>query len=369
MVDILVLNNRSHEPIEEFLRKIFQKTSNNFDVKFIDRNWGLILTTLEFIINLLRTKPNAVWVVGSGFSSFFSVLLGKFIPGTTVVFFHNDFTYLRMRDIYTSNEIGWVRLQVEKIQEGGPLYMADQIVTMSDYHEDYLTEKGVSKPFIRVPHGVNVDEFNPNIKSNLRSEWMANNDLLVGIVATFNWSKSKDIGYGWSLVESLQYLQDEPVTGVFIGEGDGIEHLQRRAEELGVTDSTVFTGRVSHEEIPKYMATLDVGILVLTDHPADRMKPTLKLPEYLASGLYIVCDDNGVAASILDDCCSSILPYDGIRDGDFPKKLGEELQSLCLDSQRLAKGSNYSREIAEDYFAYEKLQETVYSWAESHIDH
>lgn len=369
MADVLVLTNRSHEPFNEFVEKIFEKAVKEFDIAFVERGPNPISTAASFIAAIVRHRPAILWVIGSGFASVFATVAGKLVPATTVVFFHNDFTYLHMRDVAT-HDVSRLRLLAERIQEGVPLHLADVIVTMSDYHESYLRQKGLYQPFLRIPHGVDINQFHPTKNEEVRTELGIDDQLAVGIIATFNWSDVHDIGYGWSLVEALQHLDDEPVIAAFIGGGPGVDRLQERAEELGVTDSVVFTGRVPHYRVPAIAAALDVGILVLTNHPADMMKPTMKLPEYLASGMYVVADDHGVASTLLDEEAASLLPYEGLRDEAFPERLADELRHLVEEPARLERGARHSREVAESHFAYEHLQERVRDWLREELaDH
>jgi glycosyltransferase involved in cell wall biosynthesis len=232
---------------------------------------------------------------------------------------------------------------------------------MSEYHERYLREKGIIKPFIRLPHGVYTDEFVPDIGADVRTDLGIDDDeLAVGVVGTLNYSKKQGVGYGWTLIEAIAKLDESaPVKAVLIGGGDGLDYFKDRIQELGIEDKVVLTGHIQHEDLPSYLGALDVGVLVKPDHPADKMAPTMKLPEYLSAGLYVIADDNAFASTILNEECASLIRYDGIRDRQFPQSLAKELARLVADPDRVQRGQIHSRELAEEMFDYRHLQRNL----------
>jgi glycosyltransferase involved in cell wall biosynthesis len=229
---------------------------------------------------------------------------------------------------------------------------------MTPYHERYLREKGIGNPFVRVPHGVDLDTFTPDGGESVRDDLGVGDRLAVGIVGSFNRSEVHGTVYGWTLLEALadDALADAPVVGVLIGGGDDLDYIEEKVADLGIEDRVVTTGRVPHEEIPDYIAALDVSLLVKTDHPADKMTTTMKLPEYLAAGTYPLVDANTYAATVLDDSSVSVLEYDGIRDPEFPGRLAEELAALVADRERVRAGGEYARSVAEERFDYDRIR-------------
>lgn len=368
MSRVLVLTNRKPSFFQEFSREIFGDVEDAHDVTYGDREGNLLATTLRFLWLLFSIRPDLLWIAGSGFATVFVCLFAKALPGTTVVFYHNDFTYQFMRDF---KEVGWLRLQVERIQEGGPLRLCDVVGTMTEYHERYLVErKGIDGPFFRIQHGVDVEEFTPGGGESVRAEHGLDDELVVGVVGTFNRSSVHDVIYGWTLLEALARpeLADAPVVGLLVGGGEDTDYLQRRIEELGIEDRVITTGYVDHDRLPDYLAAMDASLLVKTEHPADKMTTTMKLPEYLAAGTYVVADDHAFAATVVDGDHASLLPYEGYKDESFPGRLAEELASLAADRDRVAAGGRHSREAAERQFDYDRIRSHVLEGVEAYLD-
>lgn len=358
MADVLVLNNRKPYFFVEFVDIIFEEVEEHHDVTRLDREGSVLDTTRAFVTAFLWERPDAAVVVGSGFATFWVTLVGRILPSTDVVFFHNDFTYQYYRDF---TEDAWLRTQVERLQEGGPLRLCDAVWTLTPYQEDYLREKkGISKPFIRVPHGVDVDEFRPDAegRDEVREELDLDEDTLaVGVVGTFNRSDKHDIVYGWTVLRALAELDDDDdVVGVLVGSGDAMKYIRERAEELGISDRLILTGHVQHDRLPAYLAALDATVLAKQDHPIDKMTTTMKLPEYLAAGTYPIVDDHAYAQTILDHDVVGVLPFEGIKDEAFPGRLADHLRLLLDDRERLRAGQRHARAVAEERFDYETLQ-------------
>ena len=87
-----------------------------------------------------------------------------------------------------------------------------------------------------------------------------------------------------------------PVRALIVGDGDGLPHLQQRAQELGLGDRVRFTGRVPIEEVPLYTSMMDVALSTQTNNRIGQVRTTGKLPEYMAAGCYVLATDVGKLA-------------------------------------------------------------------------
>ena len=61
-----------------------------------------------------------------------------------------------------------------------------------------------------------------------------------------------------TLVEAMPHLSGLPVKLVLVGPGPSQEELGRRAEELGVADRVILTGKCSPEEVAVLLKQADV---------------------------------------------------------------------------------------------------------------
>jgi glycosyltransferase involved in cell wall biosynthesis len=84
-----------------------------------------------------------------------------------------------------------------------------------------------------------------------------------------------------------------------VGEGLEREWCARIARELGLADTVVFTGSVPHEQVPQYVAAMDVATVPYGKLDQFYFSP-MKLFEYMAAGRPTVAASLGQIAEVVD---------------------------------------------------------------------
>ena len=141
-----------------------------------------------------------------------------------------------------------------------------------------------------------------------------------------------------TLVEAMPHLSDLSVKLVLVGPGPSQEELGRRAEELGVADRVILTGKCSPEEVAVLLKQADV--FSLASYHFDN-QPMVFL-EAAACGLPIVyCDER------MTECLTerNAILTDGIEGEDFARVFA----SLLSDDARLAALSEGALEVAQQF--------------------
>jgi len=99
------------------------------------------------------------------------------------------------------------------------------------------------------------------------------------------------------ILQALEILENrgKSMRLIIIGDGSQRTKLEERAENLGVSDSVEFTGRVPHDKIPEYLNNSDIFVLSsqMENHP-------IALKEALACGVYSVVPNKGRIGKIID---------------------------------------------------------------------
>lgn len=229
-----------------------------------------------------------------------------------------------------------------------------QIVVRGHGHLEFLKHYGIDVPAVVIPDGVDVDMFQPaNTADTMRSELhIDSSSLVVGVVGASMWTDRLGIGYGWDLVEAVGQLRHRDVVGVLIGGGDGVGHLKKRAQDLGVTNRLRFVDRVPLEQLPAYVNGLDVCLSTQTNNWVGRVRTTGKLPLYLSCDRFILASRVGEAERVLEE--EMLVPYDGVVDREYPARLAERIDGLVKDRHRLRlEGRNRRRAL--EHFDYRKL--------------
>jgi glycosyltransferase involved in cell wall biosynthesis len=199
---------------------------------------------------------------------------------------------------------------------------------------------------------VDTQEFFPRAQHELRRQHGLQGCTVIGLLGSLIWSPSLEMCYGWELIELIDRLRDQAVKGVIIGDGSGLAKLQARAAALGLEDRIVFLGRLPYAELPRYLNLMDICLSTQTNDAAGQVRTTGKLPLYLACGRFVLSTDVGEAARVLPP--DMLVPYNGTKDLDYPKRLEDRVRVLLEDPFRLAQHS-VSVAIAKTNFEYDVL--------------
>ncbi len=128
---------------------------------------------------------------------------------------------------------------------------------------------------------------------------------------------------------------------------DGQAPYDELVQELRLTGKVEFLPPVVHDELPKTLATADVGVLTLDECDRNRAQggPLAKVAEYLAAGRPIVAADLPVTRELVPESARVLFP-----PNDF-KALADILVKLASDTALRLKLGRAAREGAERFDA------------------
>ncbi len=227
---------------------------------------------------------------------------------------------------------------------------ADHVVVRGSYHQKLLEKKGIRATFI--PDGVNLPEFSAAKGDEIRKQLAIGSQITIGVVGSCVWNERLQMCYGWDLVELLRILRDEPVSGILIGDGSGIEHLRHKCREYGIESKMHFVGRIAYEHLPDWLGAMDICLSTQTNDLPGQVRTTGKLPIYLAAGRYVLASRVGEAANVLPD--EMLVEYRGVRDEGYPERLADRVRLLLQNPARLCRETE-CRDIAASHFDYVRL--------------
>jgi glycosyltransferase involved in cell wall biosynthesis len=190
---------------------------------------------------------------------------------------------------------------------------ATALIAVSDEVKTYLMNYVNSSKVHIIPNGVNPHRF-----SALHASTQPEN-FTVGFVGTLKPWHGLPI-----LTEAFAQLhQCVPNAKLLIvGDGPERENLEGELAKRGLNFHTQFTGAVNPNEVPQFLAKMDVAV---APYPAqsDFYFSPLKVYEYMAAGLPVVTSRIGQLADLIDTGVNGILcpPGDAIALADTLKKL------------------------------------------------
>jgi glycosyltransferase involved in cell wall biosynthesis len=172
---------------------------------------------------------------------------------------------------------------------------ATKVIVVSSPLRRIMIENGVRDSRLELmTNGVNLAHLNSVPADELRRTLKLDGKVVIGFVGWFR---------KWHGIEFLleafaqSALQREGAVLVLIGDGPAMPDLKRRAAELGLSDTVIFTGPVPHEKIPPYLSLVDIAV----QPAANEYCCPMKIIEYMGLGKAIVAPRQENIEEILRD--------------------------------------------------------------------
>jgi len=332
--------------------KLYQHTPalKNAAIFYRDDKHKLV-SIFSFINKLIRFRPELVYVESVSFSSCIAVDFLKPILGFKYIISTGDDYYHIVKQLY-----GPFRGFLASLLEDITYNIADIIITRSPLQKDYFITKGYNNVFF-INEGVDTEIFKPFKVNELKQKLQLENVLTIGLTGSIVWHKKYNYCYGWEIVEIINILREKPIKALIIGGGDGIARLKKLAESYGISDKIIFTGKVTHEQIPYYINCMDVCFSTQSNNMVGKMRIPTKLEEYLACGKFVISTDVGYAKIILKDI-GTLVPFKGIKDDSYPGKAAKIIEEILSDGSILDSGKK-GIDIAKEKFDFKKLSQQL----------
>jgi len=232
---------------------------------------------------VLRRRPNLVVMEGTGLAGGLAIWLGRILAGVPYVVSSGDAVgpfvaaqrpmlgplfalYERLLCRWSAGYIGWTP------------YLAGRALSFGAPRA--MTAPGWA-PFSLVG---TLAEARSRIRTQIGIDA---NDLVFGLVGSLAWTRRVNYCYGLELVRAFRRTNRPNLKVLIVGDGTGRARLEKEAgARLG--QSIVLTGRVRRDEVPSYLAAMDVASLPQSVDQVGSFRYTTKLSEYLAAGLPVV---------------------------------------------------------------------------------
>jgi glycosyltransferase involved in cell wall biosynthesis len=355
---VFLVNGPENGPIAERARAFASRLGDRFEIAVAYRSAGRMHAVKDFLALLRRERPQICYVLDMSYSGVVAGIVAKVLWRIRLVIDTGDAVYELARSAGLRGPVG---LALTWLLERLALRLADRIVVRGTFHRKLLAGRGVQATTI--PDGIDTTVFSSAAApADLKARLGLHDVLSVGFLGSLVWSERLQIGYGWDLVEAMRILGDEPVKGVLIGGGSARPILEARAREYGLGDRMLFLDPIPYDDVPQYLAAIDVWLSTQTNDIPGNVRTTGKLPLYLAAGRYVLASDVGEASLVLPR--EMLVEYHGTVDRDYPARLAERIREIVRDRGRLSAGAG-NVEIARTIFDYDVLAERVADVLES----
>jgi glycosyltransferase involved in cell wall biosynthesis len=144
--------------------------------------------------------------------------------------------------------------------------------------------------------------------------------------------------------------QSENVKILVIGDGSRKPYYVNRVKAYGLRKRIIFTGYLDHEDMPMVLKLAKVGINYMAPTRANQCRASIKVREYLAAGLNVVCNPVGDAEMFKDyvTLCTRIEEFpDAMR-----KALKENNPERVKEAQTFVERNFSWPHLIEDFLSH-----------------
>jgi PEP-CTERM/exosortase A-associated glycosyltransferase len=290
----------SPDSVEDVDGLRFHRCPADIDGPPVLREWHLMKALESRLEALAReSRPDLLHAHSPALNAIPAIRVGRRL-GIPVVYEVRAFWEDAAVDHGTTSE-GSLRYRATRALETWALRRVDHVFTICEGLRADIVDRGIAATKVTViPNAVDVDSFQLSGEADpkLRESLGLTGCTVVGFVGSFYAYEGLDL-----LVEAFAMLMAArpDLRLLLVGGGPQEERLQGRAQQLGVADRVIFTGRVPHGQVSRYYDLID-----LLAYPRHSMRLTelvtpLKPLEAMAQGRVFVASDVGGHRELITD--------------------------------------------------------------------
>lgn len=187
--------------------------------------------------------------------------------------------------------------RLAKNLETSILKRSEAVCCLSEISRSLLLKKGIDGDKILItPDGVNLKKFNTNRDgSEIRKRFGMEGKVVVGYIGVLRrfWGI-------YTILESAREIlsQRNDFHFIVIGQGKDYSDMKRFLEKNNLTDNFTMTGTIPHDDIPEYIAAMDIGLAPYGYEEPFYASP-MKIFEYMAMGKPMIATAQGQIKDII----------------------------------------------------------------------
>ncbi|SET37045.1 glycosyltransferase family 4 protein [Thalassotalea agarivorans] len=188
------------------------------------------------------------------------------------------------------------------------------------------------------PNAADLSQFSlmPEEAKSVREQLNIDDKIVLGYVGAFvHWH-----GIDWFIDKVADKVKDFPnLVLLLIGDGVCFNAIKARIEQAEASEQIILTGRLAHDDVPRYIAAMDFGILPDSNDYGSPMK----LFEFMAMEKAMVVPDFGPIKEVVADGETGWLFKANDKDACVEKTL-----SLMEDKASIVKVGKQARQYIEE---------------------
>jgi len=248
---------------------------------------------------------------------------------------------------------GKIKEKLFNISILGAKYLFDGITVITPFMKKVLTDRyGLSKSNMSVwSSGASLDQFDPNQFNPEHIEALKEQlNLKDKFVIMYHGVLTATRGLP-EAIKALSLLSNEHSDIAFFILGDGIAkvELENVTNRLELQNRVIIKDVVPYEEIPKYIALADVGILPFPPILWWRVSSPIKLMEYLAMGKPVIVTDIEAHKQVIGR-----NPCGFYVNSNKPESIARGIVEAYMKKGRLKEIGQQGRKLIQDKYSWAK---------------
>ncbi|MHB0956085.1 MAG: glycosyltransferase [Pirellulaceae bacterium] len=164
---------------------------------------------------------------------------------------------------------------------------ADKLLCVSKRFRAYLEQKTDRRDILVVPSCVNESQFihKPIARQQIRQKlgWSSDSPVVVYCGGLSVWQRTDDV---LRLIFNMKMLKPELKCVLLVSDP---EKMSVQAAKAGLSGRDCECLRLAHEAIPDWLSAADAGVILRHDVLVNNVASPVKIAEYLACGLPVIC--------------------------------------------------------------------------------
>ena len=193
------------------------------------------------------------------------------------------------------------------------LKKAQAVCCLSNISRTILIERGIEAEKVLVtPDGVDFHKFNPDRDGNqIRKHLGLEGKTIVGYVGVLSEYRG-----AYTILQSAKEVlsQEKNFHFIVIGGGRALSEMENYVQEHNLSDRFTLTGPVSHDDIPHYIAAMDIA-LAPYGHEKRFYDSPMKVFEYMAMGKPLIATGQGQIKELIKHGENGVLIEPGDSSG------------------------------------------------------
>lgn len=149
-----------------------------------------------------------------------------------------------------------------------------------------------------IPNGVDTKLFHRQTHSNIKDKLGFSNSIVIGYIGVLREWVDLEPVYG--ILKNLNSLKFNTKLLV-VGEEGGLGKQKKLASSHGVLEHVHFAGTIPYNTVPEYLSCMDIGIVPFGKNEIAASALPLKIFEYMACEVAIVCTRINAIEAVLKD--------------------------------------------------------------------